>query len=79
LFYLIIGLVIVNVIIILCYRKYLQKELDQDMKMGVQSAVSQYVALSQVPELKNITSATSETLGTSGEAPAEEKKGEESD
>ena len=49
------------------------------MKMGVQSAVSQYVALSQVPELKNITSATSETLGTSGEAPAEEKKGEESD
>jgi hypothetical protein len=29
----------------------LQRELDADMKMGVQSAVSQYVALSQIPEL----------------------------
>ena len=51
LFYLILGLVLINVIIILAYRKYLQRELDADMKVGVQSAVSQYVALSQIPEL----------------------------
>jgi len=47
----IMGLFIVNLIIIFAYRKYLNKELDKDMKIQVTSAVSQYVALSQVPEL----------------------------
>lgn len=50
-FMIIMGLFIVNLIIIFAYRKYLNKELDKDMKIQVSSAVSQYVALSQVPEL----------------------------
>ena len=44
-------LVTINVILALAYRKFLQRELKQDMKVQVSSAVSQYVALSQIPEL----------------------------
>ena len=51
LFYLILILISVNVIIILAYRRYLNNEMQRDMKLQVSSAVSQYVALSQIPEL----------------------------
>jgi hypothetical protein len=44
-------LVVVNGVIICLYRRYLQNEMERDLKMQVQSAVSQYVALSQIPEL----------------------------
>lgn len=37
----------------MAYRKYLKQELEKDMKMQVSSAVSQYVALSKIPELNN--------------------------
>jgi hypothetical protein len=40
-------LVVANIILILAYRKCLQKEIKDDMKIQVSSAVSQYVALSQ--------------------------------
>lgn len=50
-FLIILVLFVVNIVIIFAYRRYLNKELDKDMKVQVQSAVSQYVALSQVPEL----------------------------
>ena len=52
-FMIILVLFVVNLIIIFAYRSYLNKELDKDMKIQVSSAVSQYVALSQVPELQN--------------------------
>jgi hypothetical protein len=42
-------LIIVNCIIIAIYRKYLQDEMQQEMKVTVTSAVSQYVALSNIP------------------------------
>ena len=52
-FLIILVLFVVNLVIIFAYRSYLNKELDKDMKIQVSSAVSQYVALSQVPELQN--------------------------
>jgi len=51
-FLIILVLFVVNLVIIFAYRSYLNKELDKDMKIQVSSAVSQYVALSQVPELQ---------------------------
>ena len=45
LFMLIIALILINALIILAYRKYLQKEMETDMKIQVSSAVSQYIAL----------------------------------
>ena len=39
-------LVLGNIILVLAYRKCLQKEIQDDMKIHVSSAVSQYVALS---------------------------------
>lgn len=39
-------LVVGNIILVLAYRKCLQKEIQDDMKIQVSSAVSQYVALS---------------------------------
>jgi hypothetical protein len=44
-------LVTINVILAIAYKKFLQQELKRDMKVQVSSAVSQYVALSQIPEL----------------------------
>ena len=46
-------LVLTNIVIILLYRKFLQTEMDKDMKINVSSAVSQYVALSKIPELQS--------------------------
>ena len=54
LFMLIIALILINALIILAYRKYLQKEMETDMKIQVSSAVSQYIALNQIPELQPI-------------------------
>ena len=53
------GLVFVNILLVLAYRKYLQKEIKEDMKIQVSSAVSQYVALSQISELNNPPQKTS--------------------
>lgn len=65
LFILIVALVLINIIIILAYRKYLQSELDNDMKIQVSSAVSQYVALSQIPELNENTGVSGSDIGSS--------------
>ena len=54
LFILILVLIFVNISIILLYRRYLQNELKKDMNMQVSSAVSQYIALSKIPELESI-------------------------
>ena len=54
LFMLVCTLVSVNIIIIFAYRHFLNKEMEKDMKMQVSSAVSQYVALSNIPELESI-------------------------
>lgn len=58
-FLIILVLFVVNLVIIFAYRSYLNKELDKDMKIQVSSAVSQYVALSQVPELQKTEPSTS--------------------
>lgn len=60
-FLIILVLFVVNLIIIFAYRSYLNKELDKDMKVQVSSAVSQYVALSQVPELQKNEAASIST------------------
>lgn len=40
-------LVLVNVIIVYCYRRYAKREMQSEMQMQIESAVSQYFALSQ--------------------------------
>ena len=39
------GLVVLNIVLILVYRKYAKKETDDKMQMHINSAVSQYFAL----------------------------------
>lgn len=45
--YIIVGLILLNIILIYCYRRFSQREMKEDMRMHVNSAVSQYFALSQ--------------------------------
>lgn len=61
LMYLIIVLVACNVVVIAVYRHLLNKELEDEMTIQVSSAVSQYVALSQIPELNKDSVLSSET------------------
>lgn len=61
LMYLIIVLVACNVVVIAVYRNLLNKELEDEMTIQVSSAVSQYVALSQIPELNKDSALSSET------------------
>ena len=44
---LVLVLILVNVMIVYCYRRYSKREMQQDMKIQIESAVSQYFALSQ--------------------------------
>lgn len=48
-----IVLSVVSIVVILIYRQWLQNELEKDMQIQVSSAVSQYIALSKIPELNN--------------------------
>ena len=43
----VLALVLLNVILIYCYRRISQREMKENMRMHVNSAVSQYFALSQ--------------------------------
>lgn len=61
LMYLIIVLVACNVVVIAVYRHFLSKELEDEMTIQVSSAVSQYVALSQIPELNKDSALSSDT------------------
>lgn len=45
--YIILGLIVLNILLIFCYRRISQREMKEDMRMQVNSAVSQYFALSQ--------------------------------
>lgn len=58
LIYVIVLLIVVNIILVIAYRSCLQKEIQNDMKLQVSSAVSQYVALSQVKELQEPTNSS---------------------
>jgi heme/copper-type cytochrome/quinol oxidase subunit 2 len=40
-------LVLVNIVIVYCYRRYAKREMQNEMQMQIESAVSQYFALSQ--------------------------------
>lgn len=46
-------ILVINFVLFLVYRKYLNDELDHEMKMQVSSEVSRYVALSQIKDLSN--------------------------
>ena len=43
----VVALVFINVIIIYCYRRHSKREMQNEMQMQIESAVSQYFALSQ--------------------------------
>jgi hypothetical protein len=45
--YIVLGLIVLNIFLIYCYRRMSQREMKEDMRMHVNSAVSQYFALSQ--------------------------------
>lgn len=47
LIYIILGLILLNVLLIYCYRRISQREMKENMRMHVNSAVSQYFAISQ--------------------------------
>ena len=42
----VVSLILLNIILLLCYRRIQKREMREDMKMQVNSAVSQYFALS---------------------------------
>lgn len=43
----VIGLILFNAIIVYCYRRQSKREMQGEMQMQIESAVSQYFALSQ--------------------------------
>ena len=43
----VVVLVVLNVVIVYCYRRYSKREMQSEMKMQIETAVSQYFALSQ--------------------------------
>jgi hypothetical protein len=45
--FVIVGLLTFNIVLILMYKNCTEKEMKNDMEMQVNSAVSQYIALSQ--------------------------------
>ena len=53
-FTILILLSVLSLVTVLVYRQWLQHELQRDMSIQVKSAVSRYIALSQVPELNSI-------------------------
>ena len=44
--------IILNVLIVYCYRRYTRREMQSEMQMKIESAVSQYFALSQNNSMK---------------------------
>jgi uncharacterized protein YneF (UPF0154 family) len=45
--FIVFGLIVLNIILIYCYRRHSQREMKENMRIHVNSAVSQYFALSQ--------------------------------
>ena len=43
----VIVLILLNVLIVYCYRRYSKREMQTEMQMQIESAVSQYFALTQ--------------------------------
>jgi len=43
----VLGLILANVVIVCCYRRYTKREMHQNMNVQIESAVSQYFALSK--------------------------------
>lgn len=43
----VVVLILVNIVIVYCYRRYSKREMQGEMQMQIESAVSQYFALSQ--------------------------------
>ena len=43
----VIALIVVNVLLIYCYRRYTRREMKEEMQLQINSAVTQYFALSE--------------------------------
>ena len=43
----VVGLLLLNVVIVYCYRRYARREMQKEMHVQIESAVSQYFALTQ--------------------------------
>jgi len=52
LFLAVLGVVLVNLAIIYCYRRSTKREYNQNMQVHIDSAVNQYFALSQDKQLQ---------------------------
>ena len=46
-FVIVVSLIIVNVVLVYCYRRYTRREIQTEMNTQIESAVSQYFALTQ--------------------------------
>ena len=44
----VICLIALNILVVYCYRRYTKREIQHDMQQQIESAVSQYFAMSQV-------------------------------
>ncbi|CDW80556.1 vacuolar sorting receptor 3 [Stylonychia lemnae] len=49
----VLALIFINFVIVYCYRRHAKRELQQNMQVHIESAVSQYFALSQPKESKS--------------------------
>jgi cbb3-type cytochrome oxidase subunit 3 len=43
----VLALILINFVIVYCYRRHSKREMQQNMQVHIESAVSQYFALSQ--------------------------------
>lgn len=44
--WIIVGAILINVVIIYCYRRYSQREMKEEIQLQISSVMSQYFALS---------------------------------
>jgi hypothetical protein len=46
-FVIVVGLILLNIVLVYCYRRYTRREIQTQMNTQIESAVSQYFALTQ--------------------------------
>ena len=44
-FVMVVGLILINIVVVYCYRRYTRREMQSEMNTQIESAVSQYFAL----------------------------------
>ena len=58
----IVLVVLINVLLIYCYRRYTQREIKEEMQLQISSMMSQYFALSDTKDKKSFANPSESTL-----------------